>query len=130
MFKKLCVSIVVLFALSSIAHEGHDILPGALKANHGGVVKAGREINLEYVVAGAEVKLFPINHDGKDLNPAEVKLTAMAKLPKGKPESLKIELKNGVLLTQVDFKNAYRVELSVVAEYQGKKSNFKFQVEK
>lgn len=130
MITKMILSIAIMGSLSSFAHEGHDNAPGSIKANHGGTVKAGNEINLEYVVSGSEVKLFPVSHDGKDLTTAEVKLRVTAKLPKGKTETLKIDSKNGELIAKVDFKNAYRVEMNVEADHQGKKSTFKFQVEK
>ena len=93
MFKKVMLSMVIMGSLSVFAHEGHDDAPGAIKANHGGVVKAGKVINLEYVISGSEVKLFPVNHDGKDLTAAEVKLTVTTKLPKGKTEAIKIDSK-------------------------------------
>lgn len=130
MLKKIILSIVLLGTLALSAHEGHDQAPGTMKSNHGGVVKAGKVINLEYVVTGAEVKLFPASHEGKDLNVSDVQLTATAKLPKGKAEALKLENKNGIMVATVDFKNAYRVEMNVEANHQGKKSTFKFQVEK
>ena len=121
---------VIMGSLSVFAHEGHDDAPGAIKANHGGVVKAGKVINLEYVISGSEVKLFPVNHDGKDLTAAEVKLTVTTKLPKGKTEAIKIDSKDGIFIAKVDFKTAYRIEMSVEADVKGKKSAFKFQVEK
>lgn len=130
MFKKIILSIVLMGTLVSFAHEGHDQAPGTIKSNHGGVVKVGKEINLEYVVNGTEVKFFPASHDGKDLNSADVQMTVTAKLPKGKAENLKLDNKNGSLVATVDFKNAYRVEVNVEANHQGKKSIFKFQVEK
>ena len=130
MFKKVILSMVLLGSLSVFAHEGHDEAPGSIKANHGGTVKAGKEINLEYVVSGSEVKLFPVSHDGKDLTSAEVKLSVTSKLPKGKAEAIKLESKDGAMIAKVDFKTAYRIEMSVEADHQGKKSSFKFQVEK
>lgn len=130
MFKKIILSIVLLGALTLNAHEGHDQAPGTIKSNHGGVVKAGKVINLEYVVTGTEVKLFPASHEGVDLNDSDVQMTVTTKLPKGKAETLKLENKNGATVATVDFKNAYRVEMNVEATHQGKKSNFKFQVEK
>lgn len=130
MFKKIIFATLLASSLNVFAHEGHDEAPGATKAIHGGTVKSGKEINLEYVVAGSEVKLYPITHEGTDLPTTDVKLTATAKSPKGKAETAKLELKDGAYVTQVDFKGAYRVEMNVVADVRGKKSNFKFQVEK
>lgn len=116
--------------LNLFAHEGHDQTPGSLKANHGGTVKPGKEINLEYVVSGNELKLYPASHEGTDLSANDVKVTATAKLPKGKAEALKIETKNGVLVSSIDFKTAYRIEVVATTDYKGKKDSFKFQVEK
>lgn len=130
MFKKIIIAITLLSAVGLSAHEGHDATPGALKANHGGVVKAGKDINLEYVVSGAEVKLFPMTHEGKDLAASEVTLKVTAKSSKGKAETIKPEIKDGSIVAKVDFQNAYRVEMNVEAEVKGKKSTFKFQVEK
>ena len=130
MFRNIILSIAVLVSVSSFAHEGHDVTPGSIKANHGGTVKAGKEINLEYVVSGSEVKLFPVSHDGKDLTVAEVKLSVTAKLPKGKAETIKLDSKDGMFIAKVDFKSAYRIEMNVEADAKGKKSSFKFQVEK
>lgn len=130
MFKKIIVLTAMLGTLGAYAHEGHDNAPGALKANHGGVVKAGKEINLEYVVKGDLVELYPVSHEGKDLTSVDVKLTVKTTLPKSKPEVTKVDVKNGVFVAKADFKGAYRIEFNVVADNKGKQSNFKFQVEK
>lgn len=130
MFKKTTVAALLLISMSLFAHEGHDDAPGALKANHGGVVKAGKDINLEYVVSGELIKLYPVSHEGKDLAANDIKLTATTKLPKGKAEPVKLEIKDGVYLAKADFKGAYRIEFQVMADNGGKQSTFKFQVEK
>ena len=113
-----------------MAHDGHNQTPGSLKANHGGTVKAGKEINLEFVVVGNELKLYPASHEGTDIAAVEVKVTGTGKLPKGKPENLRIEIKNGAFATPIDFKTAYRMEVIATTDYKGKKDTFKFQVEK
>lgn len=130
MLNKIIFTAVLAFSLNLLAHDGHNQTPGSLKANHGGTVKAGKQINLEFVVSGNEIKLYPASHEGEDFTPAEVKLTATGKLPKGKPENLKIEFKNGAFTAPIDFKTAYRVEVVASTEYKGKKDTFKFQVEK
>lgn len=117
-------------SVNAAAHEGHDAVPGAIKANHGGSVKSGKEINLEYVVTGSEIKMYPVSHEGKDLNPTEVKISVTAKAPKGKAEMVKVENKDGAFVGTIDFKSAYRAEVDVEATVANKKSNFKFQVEK
>lgn len=130
MLNKVIFTALFAFSLNLMAHEGHDNTPGSLKANHGGTVKAGKEINLEFVVSGNELKLYPASHEGTDLAPADVKLTATSKLPKGKVENLKVEIKNGAFVATIDFKNAYRVEVVATTDHKGKKDTFKFQVEK
>lgn len=129
MFKKIIIAALLLGSTTLIAHEDHTT-PGVLKANHGGVVKPGKQINLEYVVTGDILKLYPATHEGTDLKPSDVKVKATAKLPKGKAEPVKLEIKDGAFLTKVDFKGAYRLEFQVVANSGGKDSTFKFQVEK
>lgn len=129
--RKLLILISALFIAQPLfAHEGHDQAPGMLKASHGGTVIAGKEINLEYIVAGNEVKLYPLTHEGKDVPSDKVKVSATAKAPKGKAETLAVSFKDGAFLGTVDFKNAYRVEVNVGTETNGKKDSFKFQVEK
>lgn len=130
MIKKIILSILIIASIPIFAHEGHDETPGAFKANHGGAVKAGKEINLEYVVSGAQVKLFLISHEGKDLSPNEVKLTATTQLPKGKAEVAKLEIQDGAFVTHIDFKNTFRVEMNVSASKAGKTDTFKLQIEK
>ncbi|AZZ37285.1 hypothetical protein CIK05_10965 [Bdellovibrio sp. qaytius] len=130
MFKKIICATILFATLNAFAHEGHDQTPGSLKANHGGTVKAGKEFNLEYVVSGNELKLYPASHEGSDLLATEVKISGTGKLPKGKAESLKIELKNGIYTAPIDFKSGYRIEVIATTEYKGKKDSFKFQVEK
>lgn len=130
MFKKILFTSLFAISMHAMAHEGHNQTPGSLKANHGGTVKAGKEINLEFVTSGSELKLYPASHEGEDLPATEVKLTATGKLPKGKAEALKIEVKNGVYTAPIDFKSAYRVEVVATTDYKGKKDTFKFQVEK
>lgn len=130
MYKKVIFTSLLALSLNLMAHDGHNQTPGSLKANHGGTVKAGKEINLEFVVTGNELKLYPASHEGADLAPADVKVTATGKLPKGKSENLKIEIKNGALVTTIDFKTAYRIEVVATTDYKGKKDTFKFQVEK
>lgn len=130
MLKKIIAVTILLSSLGVFAHEGHDEAPGALKANHGGVVKSGKIINLEYVVKGDIVELYPASHEGKDLVATDVKLSAKAKLPKGKPEPVSLDLKNGIYIAKANFKGAYRIEFQVEAVFNKQPSTFKFQVEK
>ncbi len=132
MLSKFILAFILVGSLNSFSHEGHNDAPGQIKANHGGKVEVGKEINLEFVVSGNEVKLFPASHEGKDLTADEITISATTKLPKGKPEPIKLNPKEGGYVAIVDFKTAYRVEMSIeaVLKSTNKKSNFKIQIEK
>lgn len=116
-------------ATTSFAHEGHDDAPGSVKALHGGIVKTGKEMNLEVVSAGGELKLFPVNHAGTDIPLSEIKLTATAQPPKGKAAPIALEMKDNAFYSKLDFKGSYRLSLDIKAEHKGKKDTFKVQVE-
>lgn len=129
--KKLVLSLLLTSLVQpAFAHEGHGEAPGMLKALHGGTVLAGKEINLEYTTSAGEVKIYPVSHQGDTLNPAEIKVSATAKLPKGKTENMKLESKDGAYVGTVDLKKSHRAEVIVTTETKGKKDIFKFQVEK
>jgi len=126
------VSIVSTVSVASVAsaHEGHDHAPGSFVALHGGTVKPGKILNLEYITVGDTVKIYPTSHDSKDLTVNEVKLTGTATLPKSKPEVLNLTYSEGSYFTKLDFKNSYRVELKLKANFNGKSESFTLQIEK
>lgn len=129
-FLTIALSSILLFGINSIAHEGHDDVPGQIKAKHGGLVKSGKEMNMEMLVTGESVQFFPLAHSGEDLKISEVKLTGIAKTPKGKPQSLTFTSDDKSFSTKVDLKGAYRADLDIKAQHSGKTDNFKFLVEK
>lgn len=130
MISKFLFITAILFSTVSFSHEGHDQLPGALKSNHGGVVQAGKEINLEYVVSGNEVKLYPLSHEGKDIPLKDVSFSVTSKRPKEKSSAIKVDEVDRVSILKVDFKKAYRIEVEVKVDHIGRESHFKFQVER
>ena len=125
-------SVVSIASVTSVAsaHEGHDHAPGSFVALHGGTVKPGKILNLEYITVGDTVKIYPTSHDSKDLTVNEVKLTGTATLPKSKPEVLNLTYSEGSYFTKLDFKNSYRVELKLKANFNGKSESFTLQIEK
>lgn len=128
--RKLLVTFsILLFNFTLSAHEGHNDAPGSVKALRGGVVKIGKELNLEFVTAGGELKLYPVGHDGNDILLSEVKLTATAQPPKGKANPIALEQKDKAFYSKLDFNGAYRLSVDVKVEYKGKKDAFKIQVE-
>lgn len=120
----------IFFGIESFAHEGHSDAPGQLKALHGGVVTAGKEMNMEMLFSNDTVQLFPLAHSGEDLGIADVKLSGTAKIPKGKPAPLSFVNDGKGFSSKVDLKGSYRADLEVKATYKGKTDTFKFLVEK
>jgi hypothetical protein len=129
--KRIFASMVcsLLLSQTGFAHEGHAV-PGSIPSAHGGTALGGKEINLEYVITGSDLKLYPMSHEGKDLGSSQVKVNATAKAPKEKSEKLNLQFKDGSFMAHVDFKKAYRLEVNVTTESNGKKDTFKFQMEK
>lgn len=129
--KKLILSLLTVILVQPVlAHEGHGDMPGAIKAAHGGTVLAGKALNLEYIISANEVKIYPLAHAGDSLNVSDLKISATAKLPKGRAENLKLDSKEGFYIGTVDLKKSHRAEVVVNTEIKGKKDAFKFQVEK
>ncbi len=129
-FLTIALSSILLFGLNSLAHEGHDDVPGQIKALHGGVVKSGKSLNMEMLVTGESVQFFPQAHSGEDLKAADIKISGTSKIPKGKPETLSFSSDGKSFTTKVDLKGSYRADLEIKAQYSGKTDNFKFLVEK
>jgi hypothetical protein len=127
--KALVVAFLISICSLAIAHEGHDQVPGQLRALHGGSVKQGKQLNLEYVVAGTLLKLYPISHEGADLDISKVKISATSQAPKGKPTKLELILKDKVNQVTLNFGDAYRLTVVVTTEVAGKKDIFTLQAE-
>jgi hypothetical protein len=112
------------------AHEGHDEAPGQLRSQHGGVVKGGKQLNLEMLAEGSKVTFYPVPHTGEKVASSELKVTATSQLPKGKAAPLKLTDKGDAFTGDVDFGTANRSAVEVKVNYKGKTDTFKFQVEK
>ncbi len=119
----------MLVSYGVFAHEGHDTAPGQLKAIHGGTVISGKEFNLEYVISGGEISIYPVSHGAKDLLLKDIKISGTAQTPKGKPTALSFTEKNGADVALLNFGDAYRLILSLSVEYKNKKNAFKIQAE-
>ncbi len=123
------ITLASLFTFNSWAHEGHSV-PGVLPSTHGGTAIGGKEINIEYITNDKELTIYALSHDGKDLPVEKVKISGTAKAPKGKTEILLFKSNNGVFSTLVDFKKNHRVEINIATEFNQRKSEFHFQMEK
>lgn len=130
MFKKITIIALLIGSINLSAHEGSDHAQGTLKANHGGIVKAGKDINLEYVVSSDDVILFIVGQDGIDLKAKDLKLITTVKLPKEKAKLINLEMVDGANVAKSVFNGAARAEFIVKVSTKGKQSTFKFQAEK
>ena len=127
--KNFTLILLIILPTLSFAHEGHNNTPGSLKSLHGGVVQAGKEVNLEVIINGQEITLFPTGHEGVDLPAKNLKIEATAKPKKGAAYPLKlISTKNGFTST-VDLKGANRLPVTVSVTTNGKTDKFIIQVE-
>ena len=128
--KAFIFSMALLLSLSSFAHEGHDQTPGALKAQYGGVVKTGKEFNLEMVVIGGNIEIFARAHEGEPLEFKDLQMTVTATAPKGKPQVVTLQKGEKSFKGTLDFQKAYRLNLEIKTDYQKKQDNYKFLAEK
>lgn len=127
--KKIIFSLIIILPTLVFAHEGHNQTPGSLKSLHGGIVQAGKEINLEVIINGAQVTLFPTSHEGQDIPAKDLKIEATAKPKKNAPYSLKLVSEKNGYTTTVDLKGANRLPVTVTTKFNGKADHFTIQVE-
>jgi hypothetical protein len=128
--KTLLVILTITFlSFTAFSHEGHNDTPGAFKSLHGGTVQNGKQLNLEVVVSGREITIFPTSHDGKDIQLSDVKIESLAKPKKGKAYSVTFSpAKNGLSAT-IDLKGANRIPVEITVTGHGKTDHFLVQVE-
>jgi hypothetical protein len=130
-FKSTLIStlFITIFSLNIYSHEGHDNAPGSLKSLHGGTVQAGKQINLEVIISGNMVTIFPISHDGKDIPVKNLSITSTAKPKKGKPYPVTFSPTKEGLTATVDLKGKNRVPVEISVSEKGKTDRFIIQVE-
>lgn len=126
--------IVILFCIVIspvlLSHEGHNDMPGTAKSLHGGVVQIGKEINLEIIISGNNITLYPTSHSSKDIPLNEVKIEAIAKPKKGKPYAVILNpAKKLGLKATVDLNGANRLPVEITTTHAGKTDRFLIQVE-
>jgi hypothetical protein len=128
--KSIIAALMITLSLSAFAHEGHDQTPGALKAQHGGVLKTGKDFNMEMVIIGNNIEFFPRAHDGEVFEMKDLQMVVTASAPKGKPQPVTLQKGEKSFKGTVDFQKAYRLNLEAKTEYQKKSDLFKFLAEK
>lgn len=129
--KKIIIALfATLLTITTFAHEGHGNAPGSFKSLHGGTVQAGKQLNLEVIINGKEVTVYPTSHEGKDVPLKETKIEATAKPKSGKPYKVTLTPASGNgLTTTVDLKGANRLPVEFSVSNQGKVDKFTVQVE-
>ncbi len=127
--KQLLLMIFTIFSFSLFAHEGHNQTPGSVKSKHGGVVSLGKQLNLEVLVNGTNITLYPLSHESVDLKSTEVKIEAKAKPRKGNAYPVIFKAEKLGFSADVDLKGLNRVEIEINVEFSGKSDKFKVQVE-
>lgn len=127
MKKYILSALVVLSSQMAFSHEGHDI-PGAVKSVYGGVVKTGKVAHLEYVVSGAELKLYPLAHAGEEL-PKDLVVSAKAEPKKGGSYELALSKNPKFFTATIDMKGANRLPVVITFKSGKLTDTFKIQVE-
>ena len=127
--KNLLVVLGILVSTLTFGHEGHNNAPGSFKSIHGGTVQNGKELNLEVMVNGKELTVYPTSHESKDIPSNEVKLTAQAKPKKGKPYEVKLAPAKGGYSAIVDLQGSNRLPVEITVTSKGKTDKFVVQVE-
>lgn len=128
--KTLVLFLFVLLNSSNVfSHEGHNSAPGSFKSTHGGTVQNGKELNLEFIVNGAELTIYPTSHDSKDVPASMVKVTAMAKPKKGKPYPVVLNPAKVGYKATVNLEGANRLPVEVTTVSNGKSDKFTIQIE-
>ncbi len=136
-FAMLTVFALVSFSHQAQAHEGHHA-PVKLKSKYGGMVKAGKALDLEYRVQQGELKVWPRAHEGEQLK--DVKIAATLTPPRGKSQALPLnwDTATGLAVAKLDFGKSHRlaieIRLEAMADVNGQltaiQEQFKFQAEK
>lgn len=127
--KNTLLIIFTLLSFSTFAHEGHNQTPGSVKSKHGGVVTLGKQVNLEVLINGTNVTLYPLTHESADLKASDVKVSATAKPRKGSSYPVTFKADKLGFSADIDLKGSNRVELEINVEQAGKSDKFKVQIE-
>jgi hypothetical protein len=130
MIAKILMLTLMLLALPSLAHEGHDKVPGAKLTPRGGQLMDLKHMHLELVVSKEGLKLYPSDHDYKPVSPKDVVVLGNVTFPRGKgSEAVKFEAQGDAFVAKVDAKGAHRYTLDVTAKYKDQEDKAQFTVE-
>lgn len=121
--------IASIMSLTLMAHEGHSNAPGSFKSLHGGTVQNGKELNLEVIINGKELTVYPTSHESKDVSEKDVKIQALAKPKKGKAYPVVLTNSKGGYSATVDLQGSNRLPVEITVQSHGKTDHFTVQIE-
>lgn len=137
MHKLILASLILVFANTSMAHEGHDHGPGNIPLQKGGVMRSLETVNLELVYKDKSVAIYPFETKqdprtpGK-LTPADVgrfPVSATLELPKAKTQNVELKPAGDHWLATVDPKGAHRFTFVLAITQGGHNDKVKWTVE-
>lgn len=111
------------------AHEGHDALPGAIQAPHGGTVKGVTLLYIELVNDSSGIKLYPLTHELSSISLKDISIVAAVQIPKKKKQTIKLDIVNDHFEAKPRIKGIHRYLLELTVDYKGKKEKVTFQIE-
>lgn len=130
MWKALLIITFLGMTSSTLAHEGHDKVPGAVLTPNGGQLADLKHMHLELVATSQKIQIYASDHDSKPISPKEVKLSAEMIFPRGRGSApVALVAKDKHFEAAVDAKGHHRYTLKVTAEYKNQKDVGQFTVE-
>jgi hypothetical protein len=116
------------------AHSGHAAVQKTdttTVSPHGGVVKNGKNLNLEIMTMAKAIAIFPLTKDGKELPLKDVVLSGRVKSSKNKSLETPVEFTamSNHFMANIDRKGSDTLELLVEAKTAGKTEKFVFTIE-
>lgn len=129
--KNLITAFLFLVGTAAFAHEGaHG--PEQKVAPHGGVLREGPTLTFELVKGSSDIKIYPLEHDGKPLDPKSVlvdtKKTSLKDARK-KPVDFKLMPNEGAFILSFKKGTSHRYSLELFAQFEGKENKAVWQIE-
>lgn len=111
--RKLLLSAMLAFAVSTSGHEGHDHNgPAGVQAPKGGIIRGVEHSYIEVVSKGKDLKVYFYDKELKPQDPALYTTSAKVQLPRvKKTEELSLTPKDNALEASYDAKKAHRYTL-------------------
>lgn len=124
---------IILMAAVSMAHEGHNNVPGKTSAladkAPAGVVQSTSQLFLKLVTKSDGIAIYPFDHDEKPIPAKDVSIVGSMTLPKKGKSDLKFTVEGDAVVAKVSAKGAHRYTIDLSVVYAGKQEKAKFNVE-